>query len=124
MTYKNLSELKEKSASAVSSADIVNLKMIIGKVKLSALYRFLYTNAEFRLNLLAEKIHKLCPAISEEYIKTNMPIWEIAAILATPPQMSASQNPLFSSPSDEYKLYLSIIFEIFFLPLYIVKTTD
>lgn len=124
MTYKNLSELKEKSASAVSSADIVNLKLIIGKMKLSTLCKFLYTNAEFRLNLLAEKIHKLYPAIPEEYIKTQMPIWEIATNLGTPPQMFESLNPLWSTPSDEYKLYLSVIFEIFFLPFYIVKTTD
>ena len=124
MTYKNLSELKEKSALAVSAADIANLKLAIGKIKLSTLYKMLYTNAEFRLNLIAEKIHELYPAIPEEYIKTNMSIWEIAANLAAPPPISALPNPLIFSPREEYKLYLSIIFEIFFLPFYIVKTTD
>ena len=126
MTYKNLSELKEKSTSIASSADIVNLKLIIGKMTLATLYKFLYTNAEFRLNLLADKIHTLYPYVPVEHVKTIMPIWEIATMLAgNPPQMFTNPlSPLFSTPSEEYKLYLSVIFEIFFLPFYFVKATD
>lgn len=119
MEISNLSRLKEKNA----AADFSSLKAMYARIRLSALYEFLYTNAEFRLNLLADKIHTLYPDISEARVKTEMTLWEISSILyENPPRLSASTlDPLLSKPSAEYKLYLSVIFEIIFLPLYIAK---
>ena len=123
MEYKNIDELKAKSAACTN---ISAVKSTFARMRLSALYKALYTNSEFRLKLLAEKIHRLCPAIPSERVGTNLTIGEVASALCeNPPQMfKDTTNPLFRTPSDEYKLYLSVIFEIFFLPLYIVKTTD
>lgn len=119
MLYRNLSELKN----AASEANTFLLKSLMWRTRLHALYEHLYTNADYRLNLLADKIRTIYPSITEERIKNEMTLWEIISILREnpPQQYTGSTSPLLSTPSKNYLLYLSVIFEIVFLPLYIAK---
>lgn len=117
MSYKNLAELKEQNALSGSSAV---LKSVYAGIRLSMLYDLLYTNAEHRLDLLAGRIRELYPDIPEEHIKTSMTLGGILEILRNNPY-ELSSNPYLRTSNPKYDLYLSVIFELIFLPLYIVR---
>ncbi len=117
MKFNNLAELKEQY-SAASGLDAA--KSALYRTQLSTLYRFLYTNAQFRLGKIAEKLHRLYPLISEEQMKENLTLGDVCKVLCENPPPCPTN---IAQPHPEYDDYLAILFELVFLPIYIIKNS-
>lgn len=111
MNIKTLSEIRQAQQ---ASSDTV--KRMYASMRLCNLYNSLYYDAEERLDSTATRIHVLFGDIPESYIKSEMTVEKLIARLRefdSESRQTATKVMLNN--------YLSVIFEIIFLPLYIGK---